>query len=259
MARSEKIKFLINRENFTQLIDKISDLTKISDIVKMKIDSENILVYSLVGETSILAFKNYLLKTSDYFTFSEDLEFTFDYVITGAKRFVKNLKFFNIEENIKGQFVYKDNPADDNGKIVRSLNLTDGKFKLNNIGGEIFKVRDITKEKLEMTLKTDNCNWQFSVSSSDFEDVRKLSSINADDNIITVSITDGDINFCEIGKWQLTVDKTESSHSDINFPKKYLSSVNNEEEIINFHIFDTFILFQERDKNLMVSFEQTFE
>jgi len=58
MAKSttEKINFLINNDNFGDLVTRLQDLTKISDTLKFKIDKDDILVYSLVGEVSILAF-----------------------------------------------------------------------------------------------------------------------------------------------------------------------------------------------------------
>lgn len=259
MARSEKIKVILNRENFPNLVDKLADLTKISDTLKFKIDSEEILVYALVGETQILAFKNYILKTPDYITFNEDFDFTLDYVITSAKRFVKNLSFFDCDGNIKGSFMYKDNPTDDSSKLVRAFTLGDGRLKINDVGGEPYKIRDIGKEKLNTLLRPEDSNWSFKVNNKDFQDARKLASINGEDAIVTISTHENKVMFSEIGKWQLAVDDIDDSKNDITFPKKYLSSVNNEEDEINFNIFDTFILFKEGDKNLMISIEQTFD
>ena len=66
MTKANKL-ILKAKDNFPEFISKLEDLTKIEDIVKLKIDSENILMYSLVGDTSIVAFKSHILNTIDYF------------------------------------------------------------------------------------------------------------------------------------------------------------------------------------------------
>ena len=79
---ASKIKFKINNDKFSDLIEKLDDLTKIEDTIKMKIDSENILIYSMLssGQT-MLAFKNYLLSTKDYLDYGDELEHSFDIII----------------------------------------------------------------------------------------------------------------------------------------------------------------------------------
>ena len=59
---SSKLNIQINSDNFSDLLTKLEDLAKISDTIKLKVDSDNILMYSIVGETILLAFKSYLLK-----------------------------------------------------------------------------------------------------------------------------------------------------------------------------------------------------
>ena len=88
-----KLTIQLKRDKFDDFLTKLEDLSKISDTIKLKIDSENILMYSIVGETILLAFKSYLVDTKDYFEMKEDLENTLDMIISVAKRFVKNLGF----------------------------------------------------------------------------------------------------------------------------------------------------------------------
>ena len=64
---SNKTKLKIKKERFSEFVDKLVDLTGISDTIKLKIDSENIMMYSTLGGAVMLAFKNYLLKTDEFF------------------------------------------------------------------------------------------------------------------------------------------------------------------------------------------------
>lgn len=254
-STSKKINFIIKKENLPDFVSKLEDLTKISDIIKFKIDKGNILTYSLVGETAILAFKNYIFLTQDIFSFKEDFEYTLDYIVINAKKFVKNMKFFT--EDVKITLTYRQSPTE-NIMYVRSMSASDGRFKMSNVGAEPYKVRDIDKQKLRQLLDPRNSEWSFQISDIDFKDVKKLSSINGDDKIITISTNNGSLHFGEIGSWTLNVGDIDEVQSDITFPKKYLSSINNTLDTINFSVFETFLLFQEENTNLMVSFEQDF-
>ena len=150
---ADKIKFKINNDKFSDLIDKLDDLTKIDDTIKMKIDSENILIYSMLssGQT-MLAFKNYLINTKDYIDFSDDVEYSFDLIIANAKKFVKNLNFINGSEKITLEISYKESADDDNIMNARSLQIVGGKLKVNWIAGEHYEMRDINKSALKQRL-----------------------------------------------------------------------------------------------------------
>jgi len=257
---TQKMNFIINSDRYSDFVSKLQDLTKISDTIKFKIDKDNILIYSLVGEVAILAFKNYILDTKEYFKYKEDFDYTIDFVVPDAKKFVKKLTFFDSENSIKLSISLKESSEDDNIKIARTFTLVDNRLKVNQIGGETYKVRDINKGQLVRLLSPENSSWSFGVSSKDLDDVKKLASISSDDKIIDISVNKNKVNFSEGTKWNLTVGETdEIENADITFAKKYLSSINTDSEIIKFSIFETFILFNDSCSNLMVSFEQSFD
>jgi hypothetical protein len=64
---ANKIKFQIKPDKISEFIETLEELTRIEDTIKLKIDSDNILMYSILGGNIMLAFKNYLMNTSDYF------------------------------------------------------------------------------------------------------------------------------------------------------------------------------------------------
>ena len=256
MAKKDKLKLTAKGEMFTDFISKTEDLTKIGDTVKLKIDSEHILMYSMIGETAVLAFKSYQVKTDDYFIFDE-FDYTLDYVIIGAKKFIKNFGFLNIKNKIEIDLLYKDSPDNDDIKHVRAISGTDTRLTLSNVGGEQYKIREMPKDKLNKFLDPENSKWSFNVSKEDFSDIRKLAQIN-EDRVININVTGGKVTFSELGKWSLDVDKIDEDSANLLFGKKYLSSVNQSEDIISFNVFETFILIKDKESNFMISFEQDF-
>ena len=95
---NEKLKIEIIKDKFPDFINKITALTKIKDCVKLKITQDEIMMYSLQGETSILAFQNYLIKTKDYFIIDE-FDFSIDFILLSPKKFVKSASFYNVTDD----------------------------------------------------------------------------------------------------------------------------------------------------------------
>lgn len=255
---ANKLKFKIKSEKLSDFIDKISDLTKISDTIKLKIDNKNILMYSMLGGSVLLAFKSYLVDTSDYFEIDE-IDYTLDLVIPSSGKFVKNLAFVKESEKITMDVSFKVSPDDEMVMNARSLQIVAGKLKVNWMGGEQYELRDITKEQLDQRLNLKNRKWSFSISKSEFSDIKKLSSINSE-RIISINITDGVVTLSETGAWELEVDKIDDSRStNLILNKKFLSSIDENVDKIEFNIFDNFMLLKGINTNLMLSFEQSFD
>ena len=257
---SNKLNIIIKPGNFTDLLEKIDDLTRISDTIKLKIDSENILMYSMMGtENMILAFKNYNLKTDDYFDIKEDIEYTLNVIITSAKKFVKNLAFIKSNEKILMEVTHKfdDDVTSSDARLVQIKNA---KFKLQIQTGENTEIRDLNKSMLAQRLNLKNKKWSFLVSNSDFLDVKKLSTINSDDSrrILHLNIEDFKVKLSELSLWELEVDESTESNKHLMFNKSFLPCINDNGNPVQFHVFDTFILIQDIISSLMISFEQDF-
>jgi len=257
---ANKLTLQLNKDKFSDFVTKLQDLTNISDAIKLKIDNDNILAYSMISnDVSVLALKNYLLNTDEYINNFKS-ESTFDFIITSAAKFVKNLKFFNSELPIKLELIYKSTTDDDEIMHVRSSNFSNGKLKISCIGGELSKIRDINKVALDARLNPKNSKWGFKISKSDFQDVKKLSSINSEDKIINVIVENGKVSIMEEYKWELEIDDLQNDkNTKITFNKKYLSNINDGLDNIEFKIFETFILVKDDNSNLMLSFETNFE
>ena len=192
---THKVKFKINNDKFVDFISKLDDLTRIEDTIKLKIDNDNILMYSMMssGQT-MLAFKNYLVNTRDYLEYVDDLEYSIDIIIANAKKFVKNLNFIKDSDKITFEISYKESPDDQTIMNGRSLQIVGGKLKVNWIAGEHYEMRDINKIALSQRLDLKNRKWNFNINKSEFYDIKKLSSINSE-RIINIEVLNGKVFF----------------------------------------------------------------
>jgi hypothetical protein len=257
---SQKLKIYFKQSNFNDFVSKIKDLSKISDVIKLKIDNESIFMYSLLGgETMVLAFKNYEIDTNEYLDIKQPLDNTINIIITNSKKFVKNLQFIKLEEKIEMNIIYKSEKDSDDAE-ARSVQIKNDKFKLQIETGESSEIKDITKQQLAKRLDLRNKNWSFKVKNDDFNMIKSLSGINSDDSrrILNINIEDYKIIFSENNLWELEVDESTEENKHLMINKRFLTSINDNGEDINFHVFETFILVKDKISQLMISFEQDF-
>ena len=257
-----KISILIKKENYNNLLSKLEETSKIDDVLKIKIDNENILLYSTEGVSSVLALKSFQLKTKEYFIGYEH-EFITDFVVLSSPKLIKNLKIFSdndVKFEIEGRLTENDKILE-----VRSCKFSCDKIRLQWIGGEQSKIRDISQEVLSTRLNLKNKKWNFICSNENFSTIKKLSTLNSsanpDDKLISINVEDGDVIFSEKSKWDIDVDKVSTKSAKLTFNKKYLSYINidTDFESIEFNIFETFLLVKGKESNLMLSFEQNFD
>lgn len=252
---ANKLKLKLNTENFPDFIEKLNIVASIDDTVKIKIDNKNILMYAMLGSgNAILAFKNFILKTSDYFDTS-DMDYEIDMIIPFAKKFVKNLAFIKDMEKATFEIVFKEVDGVYN---VRGVQIVSGKFKVSWLGGEANTIRDITREQLSQLLNIDNKKWSFALTNSDFLDIKKLSSINGQ-KIIDMVIDKGLVTWSQKSAWELEVDQIDSTmNSSLILNTRFLTCINDKMPNIEFSIFDNFMLVRDDNSDLMLSFEQDF-
>jgi hypothetical protein len=257
---SKKLSINLNKRYFPDFITKIKDLSNINPVVKIKIDTDKILMYSMkANDTAVLALKSYILPLSNFFdNFSE--EGIFDFIIVNAPKLIKSLKFFDMDTQVKMDIIYKPHHENEDVMQIRSAQFTNGKLKINSIGGEDSLIRDLNSDLIEARTDIDNSNYSFQISKRDFNDVKKLCAIDSEEKILSIDIEEGKVIASETSKWELQLGEIDSSiNQKIVFNKKYLSNINDNPDIINFYMFETFILVKDEISNLMLSFEQTFD
>jgi len=256
-SSKNKIQFEILQNNFGDFLSKLEDLSKIGDSIKIKIDGDDIMIYSIIGEMVVLAFKNYTIPTREYIKFPKGLEGQIDIIISGSKKFIKSLGFVKKDHPIICNLNYRE---DDSGVLIgRFLEVKNNKLKLSQSCGEESEIRDIPKESLSQKLNIKNRKWGFSISRDDFESIKRLSSINSDGKTLQIQVDgDGNVIISESSVWELEIDRIETQKKSIIFNKSHLSNIN-DNETIQFHVFESFMLNKDGISNLMISFETQFE
>jgi len=117
----------------------------------------------------------------------------------------------------------------------------------------------MNKNSLEKGLDIRNKRWSFKITKEDFQDIKKLSSINGT-KLLNINVKEGKVKILETSTWELDIDDINDSDRNVNLilNKRFLSSINDKEEIV-FNIFDNFMLIKDDESNLMLSFEQDFQ
>jgi len=255
---TKKLVFNFNLENFPKFVEKLQDLTGIDDTIKIKINKDFTLMYSILGnEGQVSAMKCFTVETKKFIDNFNENE-SYDFVLTSSSKFVKNIKFFNPSKPIKFEITAKPVADEDDLLQIRTMHLSNGKLKISSIGAELHKIKDLTKTFVDNKLDVKKSRWKFIVQNEDFSNIKKLSTINSEDRILNINVSNNKVYFNEISKWELEVDDVQLPNQNFMFSKKYLSYINTDNENVVFNIFDNFILIKDEDSNLMLSFEQDF-
>lgn len=255
---SKKLSLKLNKDNFSDFISKILDVSNVSDVIKIKIDKDNTLIYGAKMNNNImLALKSYYFPTSEIIeNFSEDE--MYNLILFDAPKLIKGIKNLDINNTLKLDLNVKPK---DGYMQVRSVQFTSGKLKIQAVGGEDKLIKDIPIEHLNKFLNLDNSKFKFDLQKQDLIDMKKLSAIYNDEKntTVTLNIVNGKITSGEYAKWELEIGETDSDvNAKIVFNKKYLTNINKDLDIINFYMFETFLLVKDITSNLMLSYETDF-
>lgn len=246
-------KFSMSLAQLTFFLDKVHDLLSIDDEILLKIGNENILLYSIVGEKmNVNAFKSFIYKTSEVFTFENELEKEVKFIITNGSKFEGTLKnFLDYKEDIQCEFFMNDDTYADNFKLKTS------KLKLSVNGGDLRAMNTtIDIEKINKTLNKDNMDFKFALDKNSYAKIKKIMSIDTENDILTLNIINDSLEIGE-NNWNLKISDIEHDDLSITFPKKYFKSITFTEEEIEVCVFDTFLLIDNKNTNLLIALELT--
>tara|TARA_R110000772_G_scaffold2855_3_gene10440 strand:+ start:446 stop:1249 length:804 start_codon:yes stop_codon:yes gene_type:complete len=266
----DKSNFIFNNKTLDEFRLVVADLSKISNTIKMKMTSDNLLLYSIatagenssVGQATALAVKSYSFPSQHFMKIKhydeeDKTKGNIDWIIRNGAILNKKINFFNSDANIKGVFNLRKMPSNDDVKYARNVVMSDTKFKFSLTGDEPHVIRDMSLDQLNTILDPKLSDISFSIPTKEFENARAASNIEPEDTI-TIHITDGKIFFRQ-SSWELLVGKTDhEGNKKISFHKKYLKSINPKVDEIHFSVFQTFILYSEGNQKMMISYEQNF-
>jgi hypothetical protein len=243
--------FEFNRDHLTEIITALKDLTRIDQMIKMKLDDEHVLFYSKAGkDNNIHALKSFLYPVENFITADETI--TIDFIILNGTNFVKNLELLlsKPDTTIKGKFAYKDKD-----KIASMLYIADNKLKFNFVTGDYRQIKDISKLDIENKMNPDLANFDFSLTGEQFTEIKKLTALNKSETV-SMRVKKGKLEFFDT-RWSNHVfDLPTVDDETWSFANKYLKSITPSDEIV-IHMFDQFLLFKEDNIALMIGLELT--
>ena len=251
---SYKFSMSISQLNF--FLEKVHDLLSIDDEILLKISNDNILLYSIVGEKmNVNAFKSYIFKTNEVFSFVDELPKEIRFIITNGSKFETTLKsYLDFKENIDCEFFMNDDTYADNFKLKNSKSARP--LRLNVNGGDVRGMNTtIDIDKITKTLNKDNIDFKFILDKNFYLKIKKLMAIDNENDILTLTIIDKNLTIGEGITWDLSICDIEHEDLSITFPKKYFKSITFTEDNINVYVFDTFLLIDNQNTNLLIALE----
>ncbi len=246
-------KFSMTLTQLGFFLEKVHDLLSIDNEILLKINNDKILLYSIVGEKmNVNAFKSFVFNTNDVFHLIMNLPNEVRFIITNGGKFETTLKnFTDYKEDIKCEFFMNDDTYADNFKLKNS------KLKLSINGGDVRGMNTtIDIEKINKTLNKDNIDFKFLLDKNSYAKIKKLMSIDTENDILTLNIIDKALTIGE-NNWDINISEIDHEDLSITFPKKYFKSISFTEEEINIYVFDTFLLIDNLNTNLLIALELT--
>ena len=261
-----KINFKFKGDKIDEFKSVISDLGKINKKMKMKLDDDNFILYSVatVGEgassnPTVVALKSYSFRNDHFLDlqkYDEDEEESvqIDWVIGNSSVLTKKMSFLRGDVDIKGRFdLRKVNELN----YALNVNISDGKFKFSLVGDDHTEVRNMTLDQLNQITDKSLSVVSFKIPTEEFISARSASNIDGDE-IVSIELKNNKVYFKQ-DNWELLVGQCVFEGSKkISFNKKYLKSINPKLDTIEFTIFNTFLLTKENDQIFMISYEQNF-
>jgi len=246
-------KFTISMGQMSLFLEKVHDLLTIDDEILLKIDKNNILIYSIVGEkTNVNAFKSFIFKTDEIFTFLDEIPKEIRFIIVDGSKFENSLRnYLDFKEDIDCEFSMSDNVYADNFRLKNS------KLKLGIIGGDIQAMNtSIDIEKMKKTFDKNNIDFKFILDKGSYTKIKKIASIDIENDILTLVVDENKLTIGE-GHWNLNICDIEHEDLSITFPKKYFKSIAFTEAEIDIYVFDTFLLIDNQNTTMVIALEMS--
>jgi hypothetical protein len=261
MSKVRKLELRISLENLTKLINTIKDLSNIDDKIVFKIDNNNILLYTLVGEgKSINAFKSFIHPMS-IFDNSVSIDGTIIYIASSGKLLVKNMRtLLDFDSSVDIIFHYDDFGG---GLFADKMELkSTNKLKLNFYGSDPKSTNtQVTIGHIKDLGDINNAKFSFDLKDDDFTKIKKLASPDVEMNIFYMNTYErSGVYYVSLGEnnWNLELDTVKyDMELTVAFPKKYFKTINIDNGIAKIYIFDSFLMVSSANSELLISMEVT--
>lgn len=256
-SKTENIKFDISQSHLKKLLDKIKDLAKIHEkkIVVFKFEKDCLILFSFVGSSfkNIYAFKNYIFKYDDIFDYITEIKEPIAFIVKNGVKFYHNLNNFN---DYSGAVNCEISPSSTVG-FAESMKLSNDVLEIRMTAGDDMIVgKDITMDDINHLMDTTSCLFQFKLTVTEYEKIKKMSTIDVKENDIINILIDNNTLYVGENKWKLKIADIQQENYTYTFPKRYFNTINTTSDI-DIYVFDTYILTKYEDYNLMIVLEMS--
>lgn len=253
---SENISLICTTTQLDNLLKKIKDLTSINSRIVIRIEKNNILLFSFVGDTfkDIHAFKNYIFQFDQIFTIKKgEIENPIFFISKNGKSLYRKLEnFLDYENEIKCKI-----SIDTDDQCVNFINFSNSKLDIKIIGGDPLIVgSEISIDDINFLMDIDKSLFNFRLNRIDFLKIKKIGAIeNELKSVLNLNINNKILSLGET-KWKLNITDIDYDDISFSFPKSYFNTINST-DFIDIYAFDGFILCKYDDYNLMIILETT--
>ena len=253
--KSNSINFVFSKQQFQSFLNKIKELTKIDTKIYLKLNKENIILYSTVGSgKQIYVFQNYIFKTSDILTLKDELPDEIIFIIKDNKKVHRNLTHYLDDDfDIKCEMEY----STVNDKLYSDIIRFDNSIlSLSISGGDPFGPGTnsaITIEQIKKYLDTKHALFDFDLNKEMFTRIKKMTTVEIEHDVLSITVKSNKLTIGE-NKWLIRLCDINQEDSKFTFPKKYFNTLNVDTNIKIF-VFETYLLFKNSETDLLVSLE----
>ena len=256
--KAENIKFDISQSNLKKLLDKLKDLSKINEkkVVVFKFELDSLILFSFVGKNfkNIYAFKNYMFKYDEIFDYITEIKEPLAFISKNGIHLYHTLNQFT---DYTVPLTWDISPSTTQTGFADSLKVVDknGKLEISMTAGDNLIVgKDITQDDINQLMDTTNSLFHFTLPSSEYEKIKKMSTIVVKENdVITITIENKILYFGE-NRWRINICEIDQPDYTYTFPKRYFNTISTISDI-GIDVFDTYILTKYDDYNLMIVLE----
>jgi len=254
--KNKNISFTCSKEQLFIFLKKIKDLTNIDKRIIIRMENDNVLIFSFVGDSfkNVHAFKNYVFPIETIFNIKKGaIDSPIFLIVKDGKRFYKTVEnLLDYQDDIKCKISVNDE------NYVNFISFNNSKLDIKIIGSDPITIgAQISIEDVEFLMDIERSIFNFKINKLDFSKIKKMSLIDRIENDnkspIYININDKILSIGET-KWRLYISDIEYRDITISFPKVYFNTMD-PSDVIDVYVFEEFILCKFDDYNLMILLE----
>jgi len=256
---TKKANYKISLDKLEELIKKMKDLTKLDKSVYLKLNNNDLLIYSIVGKgVNIHSFKSHTQVISETFSIIKDkLDDEILYKIDDGKRFTNSISMFikymrsqEIFDDVVFQLTYYPE-----SNICEKLLIKNSKSKEETPGAKPSNEQDIDTDQIDNLMDIDLTMFNFSLKEDDFRYIKSKAGIEKDNDVLYMNIKNEQLSIGE-NRWDFNVCNIDMPDETVSFPKKYFNCINYDvDKNMIVYVAETYLLVLGETSNLLISVE----